>query len=201
MADDLKHVYELPLLPFAPSSLPGISATTLEFHHGRHHAAYVAKLNALIAGTPLQGRPIEEVVRAADGALFNNAAQAWNHAFYWNCLSPERGLLPSGALGAAIDRDFGSLDQFLEQFRASALGKFGSGWTWLAAASDGRLAIENTDDADTPLRHGRTPLLTCDVWEHAYYLDYKNERPRYVDAFLKLINWAFVQQAFAATKA
>src|SRR5688572_13736484 len=201
MAFDSNHVYELPPLPFPLDSLAGISATTLAFHHERHHGAYVARLNALVAGSPLQGRPLEDIVKASDGALFNNAAQAWNHAFYWNCLSPERGLSPGGDLASLIQRDFGSLDSFLEKFRASAIGKFGSGWTWLTLGAEGRLAIENTDDADTPLRRGRTPLLTCDVWEHAYYLDHKNERPRYVDAFLALINWSFVQRNLRAAQA
>lgn len=195
--DTAKHAYELSPLPFALDALPGISRATLELHHGRHHRAYVARLNALVAGSPLNGQPLEVLVRKADGALFNNAAQAWNHAFYWNCLTPQRGLSPSGELAQVIQRDFGSLDHFLEAFRASAVAKFGSGWTWLAAGTDGRLAVENTDDADTPLRSGRVPLLTCDVWEHAYYLDYQNERPRYVDAFLQLVNWPFVARNLA----
>ena len=186
------RIYELPALPFAPGALPGISRTTLEFHHGRHHAAYVARLNALIESSPLNGQPLADVVKQADGALFNNAAQAWNHEFYWNCLTPQRGTSPGGRLAEMIQRDFGSPDHLLEQFRASAVNKFGSGWTWLVVGGNGRLAVENTDDADTPLRHGRVPLLACDVWEHAYYLDYRNERPRYVDAFLNVVNWEFV---------
>lgn len=192
--------HTLPTLPFPVDALQGISQTTLEIHHGRHHKAYVDKLNALIKTSPLRGTALEEVVRQADGALFNNAAQAWNHAFYWNCLSPERGLSPSPLLLQAVVRDFGSFQDLTERFRAAALAKFGSGWTWLALNADGRLAIENSDDADTPLRHGRIPLLTCDVWEHAYYLDFRNERAKYVQAFLGQINWEFVNEKFAAAR-
>lgn len=184
--------FTLPPLPFPADALQGISATTLEIHHGRHHRAYVDKLNALLATSPLRGRSLEDVVRNADGALFNNAAQAWNHAFYWNCLSPKRGLSPGPPLLQALVRDFGTFHEFIERFRAAALGKFGSGWTWLALDVDGRLTIVNSDDADTPLRHDRVPLLACDVWEHAYYLDFRNERARYVQAFLEQINWDFV---------
>ena len=189
--------HTLPALPFPADALQGISSTTIEIHHGRHHRAYVDKLNALLVGTPLRGRPLEDVVLKSDGALFNNAAQAWNHGFYWNCLTPKRGQWPSPLLLAAFARDFGSFHEFIERFRASALAKFGSGWTWLALDVGGRLVVENTNDADTPLRHGRTPLLTCDVWEHAYYLDFRNERAKYVQAFLDQINWEFVNQNFA----
>lgn len=191
------YEYTLPPLPFASNALEGISGTTLEIHHGRHHRAYVDKLNALIQGSPLRGKLLKEVVRKADGALFNNAAQAWNHAFYWNCLSPKRGRSPSSLLLQALVRDFRSFQEFVERFRAAALAKFGSGWTWLTLDADGGLAIENSDDADTPLRHGRRPLLTCDVWEHAYYLDFQNERAKYVQAFVEQINWEFVDQEFA----
>lgn len=192
--------YTLPPLPFPPDALQGISATTLEIHHGRHHRAYVDKLNSLVQGPPWRGRPLDEVVKNADGALFNNAAQAWNHAFYWNCLSPKRGLSPSPLLLQALVRDFGSFQDFMERFRAAALAKFGSGWTWLALNAEGRLVIENSDDADTPLRHGRHPLLTCDVWEHAYYLDFQNERAKYVQAFVEQINWEFVDRNFAGAQ-
>ena len=190
--------YPLPPLPYPADALSGISRTTLEIHHGRHHRAYVDRLNALAATSPLNGRPLEELVRKADGALFNNAAQAWNHAFYWNCLTPERGLAPGGRLAQALARDFGSVDAFIEKFRMTAIAHFGSGWTWLAALGDGRLAIESTDTADTPLRHGHAPLLTCDLWEHAYYLDYRNERARYVDTFLQRTHWTFVAENLAA---
>jgi Fe-Mn family superoxide dismutase len=200
--DTTKRIYELPPLPFARGALPGISQTALEFHYDRHHRAYVAKLNALIADSPLNGQSLEEIVKKADGALFNNAAQAWNHAFSWNCLTPERGLSPGGDLAEMIQREFGSVDHLLEKFHDSAVAKFGSGWTWLFIGADGRLAVENTDDADTPLRHdGRVPLLTCDIWEHAYYLDYKNERSRYIDTFLKLVNWPFVAKNLASALA
>jgi Fe-Mn family superoxide dismutase len=199
--DTNKRIYELPPLPYPRDALPGISQATLDFHYDRHHRAYVGKLNVLIADSPLHGQPLKDIVEQADGALFNNAAQAWNHEFYWNCMTPERGLSPDEHLSKHIERDFGSLDFMLEKFRASALAKFGSGWTWLVLGGDGRLSVENTDDADTPLRHGGAPLLTCDVWEHAYYLDYKNERARYIDAFLKLMNWPFVGQNLAAALA
>lgn len=199
--DTRQHLYELPPLPYARDALPGISPTTLDFHYDRHHRAYVAKLNVLIADSPLDGRPLKDIVQQASGALLDNAAQAWNHAFYWDCMTPERGVSPSSHFVERIERDFGSLDQMLERFRASAVAKFGSGWTWLVLDGGGRLQVENTADADTPLRHGRAPLLTCDVWEHAYYLDYRNERARYVDAFLKLVNWPFVEQNLAAALA
>jgi superoxide dismutase, Fe-Mn family len=189
--DTRNHVYELAPLPFPRDALRGISATTVEYHYDRHHRGYVAKLNAQIADSPLKGQPIDDVVRKAEGALLDNAAQAWNHAFYWNSLTPEQSMSPSRDLTAMIHRDFGSVDRFLERFRASAAAKFGSGWTWLVVDARGRLSIENTADADTPLRHGYVPLLTCDVWEHAYYLDYRNERLRYLDAFLGCLNWEF----------
>jgi Fe-Mn family superoxide dismutase len=192
--------HALPPLPFPIGALQGISSTTLETHHGRHHKAYVDKLNSLLVGTPLRGKPLEEVIRRSEGALFNNAAQAWNHGFYWNCLTPDRGRAPSPLLLESLVRDFGSFHEFVEKFRASALAKFGSGWTWLALDDEGRLAIENTDDADTPLRHGRTALLTCDVWEHAYYLDFRNERAKYVQVFLEQLNWDFVNVNFAAAR-
>ena len=192
--------YTLPPLPFPTGALRGISSATLEVHHGKHHRAYVDKLNTLLQGSALRGQPLEEVIRKSDGALFNNAAQAWNHAFYWNCLTPKRGQRPSPLLLDAFVRDFGTFPEFIERFRASAQAKFGSGWTWLALGADGRLVIENTDDADTPLRHGRTPLLTCDVWEHAYYLDFRNERAKYVQAFVEQINWEFVGQNVAAAR-
>lgn len=192
--------YTLPPLPFPAGALQGISSTTLEIHHGRHHRAYVDKLNALVRGSALRGRPLAEVLLKSDGAVFNNAAQAWNHGFYWNCFSPKRGQRPSLPLLDGLARAFGSFPEFIERFRASALAKFGSGWAWLALDAAGRLVIENTDDADTPLRHGRTPLLTCDVWEHAYYLDFRNDRASYVQAFLEQINWAFVNENFVKAR-
>jgi Fe-Mn family superoxide dismutase len=190
---------ELPPLPYADNALdPHISERTISFHYGKHHAAYVNNLNGLIEGTDHADSSLEDIVRAAGpGGLFNNAAQVWNHTFYWNCMSPDGGGDPGGDLAAAIESSFGSVDAFKEQFKADAVGNFGSGWTWLVREGDG-LAIVKTDDADTPLAHGQTALLTIDVWEHAYYLDYQNARPAYVDAFIgNLLNWEFVAANFA----
>ena len=190
---------ELPPLPYADNALdPHISERTISFHYGKHHAAYVNNLNGLIEGTDHANSSLEDIVRAAGpGGLFNNAAQVWNHTFYWNCMSPDGGGDPSGDLAAAIDSSFGSVDAFKEQFKADSVGNFGSGWTWLVREGDG-LAIVKTDDADTPLAHGQTALLTIDVWEHAYYLDYQNARPAYVDTFIgSLLNWEFVAANFA----
>ena len=172
----------------------------MSFHYGRHHAGYVASVNSAIAGTALEGAPLEDIVAAADvpSALFNCAAQSWNHAFYWDSMSPGAVDAPSGDLLAALERSFGSLDAFNKEFAAAAVGNFASGWTWLVSGADG-LQIVNTDDADTPLRHGQQALLTIDVWEHAYYLDYQNARAAYVDAFIEqLINWEFASANFAA---
>ena len=190
------RVYELPALPFGSATLPGISRTTLEFHHERHHRAYVAKLNVLIADSPLRGRSLEDLVKESEGALFNNAAQAWNHGFYWNCLTPEPNLSPRGDLATWIERDFGSLDRLLERFRASALAKFGSGYAWLLHDGSG-LAITSTPNQDNPILEGHTPLLGLDVWEHAYYLDYQNRRPDYIDAWFNVVNWETVAQRYA----
>jgi Fe-Mn family superoxide dismutase len=191
---------ELPPLPYADDALaPHISEQTISFHYGKHHAAYVNNLNGLIDGTDLADVSLEEIVRTATpGALFNNAAQVWNHTFYWNCMSPKGGGGPTGDLAAAIESSFGSIDAFKAQFKADAVGNFGSGWTWLVRDGDG-VAIIKTDDADTPLAHGQTALLTIDVWEHAYYLDFQNARPAYVDAFIEhLLNWDFVAANFTA---
>ena len=191
---------ELPPLPYNDNALaPHISDRTISFHYGKHHAAYVNNLNGLIEGTDLADASLEDIIGSAEpGGLFNNAAQVWNHTFYWNSMSPDGGGDPTGDLAAAIDASFGSVDGFKEQFKADAVGNFGSGWTWLVRDSDG-LAIAKTDDADTPLAHGQTSLLTIDVWEHAYYLDYQNARPAYVDTFIEhLLNWEFVAQNFAA---
>ncbi len=190
---------ELPPLPYADDALaPHISERTISFHYGKHHASYVEKLNGLIEGTDQADAPLEDIIRSAGpGGLFNNAAQVWNHTFYWNCMSPDGGGDPTGDLAAAIESSFGSVDDFKEQFKTDATGNFGSGWTWLVREGDG-LAIVKTDDADTPLAHGQTALLTIDVWEHAYYLDYQNARPDYVDAFIEhLLNWDFVAANFA----
>ena len=191
---------ELPPLPYPEGALaPHISARTLSFHYGRHHAGYVAKLAGLVGDTAYEGSTLEEIVAGAGpGTLFDNAAQAWNHDFYWHSMSPDGGGDPGGALAAAVDRAFGSADAFKEEFAAAARAKFGSGWVWLAADGDG-LRIDATDNADTPLAHGLTPLLTIDVWEHAYYLDYQNDRAAYVDAFIeRLIDWESAAARFAA---
>jgi len=176
---------------------PHISERTISFHYGKHHAAYVKNLNGLIEGTDQAGSSLEDIIAAAGpGGLFNNAAQVWNHSFYWKCMTPGGGGDPSGDLAAAIDSSFGSADEFRSQFKAGAVGNFGSGWTWLVKEGSG-LTIVKTDDADTPIKHGQTPLLTIDVWEHAYYLDYQNARPAYVDTFIEnLINWEFVAANF-----
>ncbi|MDX1455585.1 MAG: Fe-Mn family superoxide dismutase [Gammaproteobacteria bacterium] len=194
----MKH--ELPELPYAKDALaPHISAETLEFHHGKHHNAYVTKLNDMIPGTEFEDMSLEDIIKKAEGGLFNQAAQVWNHTFYWNSLSPNGGGKPEGDLAKAIDDSFGSFDKFKEQFIAGCMGNFGSGWGWLVKQADGKLAIVQTDDADTPIRSGDvTPLLTCDVWEHAYYIDYRNARPKYLDAFFELVNWEFAAKNFAS---
>jgi len=191
---------ELPSLPYAVDALePHISRKTLEFHHGRHHRAYVEKTQSLVAGTPLAAASLEEIIaktagKKAKAALFNNAAQAWNHTFYWSSLSPQGGGAPSGELADLIDRDFASHAAFVDAFKAAAIGQFGSGWAWLVL-DGGRLAIAATGNADTPLAHDQVPLLTIDVWEHAYYLDYQNRRADYVATFLdKLANWEFASR-------
>ena len=187
----MTHV--LPALPFAKDALePVISAETIDFHYGKHHQAYVTNLNNLVPGTAFENASLEDIVMQADGGIFNNAAQVWNHTFYWNGLSPDGGGEPTGALGAAIDKAFGSFAAFNEAFIKSAVGNFGSGWTWLVRNEDGSVAIVNTSNAANPLRDGMTPLLTIDVWEHAYYIDYRNARPKYLGEIWKLVNWEFV---------
>lgn len=190
---------ELPALPYAKDALaPHISEETLDFHYGKHHQTYVTKLNGLIPGTEFDGKTLEEIVKSSSGGVFNNAAQIWNHSFYWNCLSPNAGGEATGALGEAIVTTFGSFDAFKEQFTASAINNFGSSWTWLVKKADGALAIVNTSNAATPLtEEGMTPVLTVDLWEHAYYIDYRNARPAYMDAFWALVNWNFANQNFA----
>ncbi len=191
--------YELPELPYAKNALePHISAETLEYHHGKHHAAYVANLNKLVAGTEYEGKSLEDIITSSDGGIFNNAAQIWNHSFYWNCLSPSGGGAPDGDLARAINDAFGSFDAFKEQFTASAIGNFGSGWTWLVKNFDGSIEIVNTGNAGNPLTNDQVPLLTCDVWEHAYYIDYRNARPAYLGAFWNLVNWEFASQNYAS---
>lgn len=184
--------HKLPDLPYAKNALaPHISEETLDFHYGKHHATYVTKLNGLIPGTEFENASLEEVVKSAPaGGVFNNAAQIWNHTFYWNSLSPNGGGAPAGDLASAIEKSFGSLDDFKAKFTDSAVNNFGSGWTWLVKNGD-NLEIVNTSNAGTPITDNKTPLITCDVWEHAYYIDYRNLRPKYMEAFWNLVNWEF----------
>lgn len=190
--------HKLPELPYARGALaPNISAETLEYHYGKHHRAYVDNINKLIVGTEFEKMPLEEIVKKASGGIFNNAAQVWNHSFYWNCLSPKGGGQPSGALASAMAKSFGSSGEFREKFTNAAVTLFGSGWAWLVKNPDGSLAIETTGNAGNPLRDGKEPLLTCDVWEHAYYIDYRNARAKYVEAFWNLVNWRFAEQNLA----
>jgi len=187
----MAHV--LPPLRFAKDALePVISAETIDFHYGKHHQAYVTNLNKLVPGTEFEDATLEEIVMKSSGGIFNNAAQVWNHTFYWNGLSPEGGGEPGEALGAAIDEAFGSFAGFKQAFVKSAVGNFGSGWTWLVKNADGGVEIVNTSNAATPLRDGKTPLLTIDVWEHAYYIDYRNARAQYIEHFWEVVNWDFV---------
>ncbi|MEQ5856886.1 superoxide dismutase [Fe] [Halomonas sp. YLB-10] len=189
--------FELPALPYEKNALePHISTETLEYHYGKHHQAYINKLNELTDGTDDANKSLEEIVKSSSGGLFNQAAQVWNHTFYWHCLSPNGGGEPKGALAAAINAKFGSFDKFKETFNAQAAGNFGSGWTWLIKTDDGGVDIVNTSNADTPIAHGQIPLLTIDVWEHAYYIDYRNARPTYLENVWNILNWDFVAQNF-----
>jgi Fe-Mn family superoxide dismutase len=183
---------ENPTLPYELDALaPHISKETLEYHYGKHHLGYVKKLNAAIEGTEFADMSLEDIVKKAKGGMFNNAAQIWNHSFYWNCMKPGGGGQPSGDLAAAINDAFGSFDAFKEQFTKTAATTFGSGWAWLVKDDSG-LSIISTGNAGTPMTEGKTALLTCDVWEHAYYIDYRNARPSYIDAFWNLVNWDHV---------
>ncbi|WP_412462715.1 superoxide dismutase [Halobacteriovorax sp. RT-2-6] len=185
--------HKLPELPWSKDALaPHISAETIDFHYGKHHNAYVTKLNAAIPGTEFENMSLEEIIMNSKGGLFNNAAQVWNHSFYWNCLAPNAGGEASGAVAEAINAKWGSFDKFKEEFSNTAATNFGSGWTWLVKNKSGELEIVNTDDAETPMTSGLKALLTIDVWEHAYYVDYRNARPSYIDAFWNLVNWDFV---------
>lgn len=192
--------FELPPLPYAKDALaPHISAETLEYHHGKHHKTYVDKLNGLIPGTEFEGKSLEEIIKTSSGGVFNNAAQIWNHTFYWHCLSPNGGGEATGPVADAISKAFGSFDKFKEEFTNSALNNFGSSWTWLVKKADGSVAIVNTSNAATPLTdESVTPILTVDLWEHAYYIDYRNSRPNYMGGFWSLVNWDFVNKNFAA---
>ncbi len=191
--------FELPALPYPMNRLaPHISEETLEFHYGKHHQTYVTNLNNLVPGTEFEGKSLEEIIVSSSGGIFNNAAQIWNHTFYWNSLSPNGGGEPSGALADAINSSFGSFAAFKEEFTKCAVTTFGSGWAWLVKDADGKLALVSTSNAGCPLTEGQTPLLTCDVWEHAYYIDYRNARPAYLEAFWALVNWEFAEQNFSA---
>ncbi|PHM67034.1 superoxide dismutase [Xenorhabdus stockiae] len=190
--------FELPALPYAKDALePHISAETLEYHYGKHHNAYVVNLNNLIKGTEFAGKTLEEIIETSDGGIFNNAAQVWNHTFYWHSLSPNGGGEPTGKVAEAINKAFGSFAEFKQQFTDAALKNFGSGWTWLVKKTDGSLAIVNTSNAATPLTGEDKPVLTVDVWEHAYYIDYRNARPQYLEHFWALVNWQFVEENLA----
>ena len=185
--------FELPALQYSRDALaPHISNETIEFHYGKHHQTYVTNLNKLVEGTPWADKSLVEIVKEAEGGIFNNAAQVWNHTFYWNGLSPKGGGEPRGALGEMIARDFGSFDQFKAVFTTAAATHFGSGWAWLVMDADRKLAVTATANAGCPLREGKAPLLTCDVWEHAYYIDYRNARPKYIEAFWNLVDWGVV---------
>lgn len=188
--------HKLPELPYAMNALePHISRETLEYHYGKHHKTYVDNLNKLIPGTEFEKMSLEEIIKKSSGGIFNNAAQIWNHSFYWNCLSPKGGE-PVGALADAIKKSFGSSDEFKQKFSQTAITTFGSGWAWLVKNAAGGLEIVSTSNAGCPLTEGKKPLLTCDVWEHAYYIDYRNARAKYVETFWKIVNWDFVAQNF-----
>lgn len=196
--------FKLPELPYAKDALqPHISAETLEFHYGKHHQTYVNKLNELIPNTEYETMSLEDVIRTSAtkemnkltaNSVFNNAAQVWNHTFYWHCLSPKGGNEPTGKLADAINKTFGSFAEFKDKFSKTAVATFGSGWGWLVKDKDGKLQIVSTSNAGTPMADGQIALLTCDVWEHAYYIDYRNARPKYVEAFWNLVNWEFVAE-------
>lgn len=192
----MTHV--LPPLPYELGALaPTMSEETLAYHYGKHHQAYVTNLNNLIPGTEFENLSLEDIIKkAGSGAIFNNAAQVWNHTFFWHCLTPNSTKEPTGHLAETIDKSFGSLAQFKEAFTKAAIATFGSGWAWLVKNSDGSLAIQSTSNAGTPITDGKKALLTCDVWEHAYYIDYRNARPKYVEAFWEIVNWDFVDKNF-----
>lgn len=191
--------FELPALPYAKDALaPHISEETLEYHYGKHHQTYVTNLNNLVPGTEFEGLSLEEIVKKSSGGIFNNAAQVWNHTFYWNSLSPNGGGEPTGGLANAIERTFGSFEKFKEEFTKCAVTTFGSGWAWLVKNDKGGLELVSTSNAGCPLTAGQTPILTCDVWEHAYYIDFRNLRPKYLEAFWALVNWEFASANYEA---
>ncbi|AVB30498.1 superoxide dismutase [Fe] [Proteus mirabilis] len=190
--------FELPKLPYALDALePHISKETLEYHYGKHHQTYVTNLNNLVKSTDLENKSLEELIKTTEGGIFNNAAQVWNHTFYWNCLAPNAGGAPTGKIAEAINKAFGSFEEFKKQFNDAAAKNFGSGWTWLVKKADGSLAIVNTSNAATPVSGEDKPLLTVDVWEHAYYIDYRNARVKYLEEFWALVNWSFVEANLA----
>ncbi|MFM2059112.1 MAG: hypothetical protein RLY71_3497 [Pseudomonadota bacterium] len=191
--------FELPALPYAKDALaPHLSSETFDYHYSKHHQAYVTNLNNLVPGTAFEGKGLEEIVKTSSGGIYNNAAQVWNHTFFWNCMKPNGGGAPTGALADAINAKWGSFDDFKKAFQASAVGNFGSGWTWLVKKADGSVDIVNMGAAGTPLTTGDTALLCVDVWEHAYYIDYRNMRPKFVETFLtSLANWDFAAANFA----
>ncbi len=189
--------FTLPAFPFAQDALePHISKTTIEFHYGKHHQTYVDNLNKLIIGTEFENSTLEEIVLKSSGGIFNNAAQVWNHTFYWNCLTPKSNLKPEGKLLDAIEKEFGSYEEFKEKFTNSAVTLFGSGWAWLVKNKEGKLEIVQTSNAENPMRQDKTPLLVCDVWEHAYYIDKQNRRPAYLESFWNLVDWKKVEERF-----
>ncbi|MDA8094231.1 MAG: superoxide dismutase [Fe] [Betaproteobacteria bacterium] len=190
--------HKLPELPYAMDALqPHISRETLEYHYGKHHQAYVNNLNNLVKGTEFETQGLEDIIKKSSGGIFNNAAQVWNHTFYWNCLAPNAGGAPTGNVARAIEAKFGSFEEFKKQFTQTAVTLFGSGWAWLVKNPDGSLELMATGNAGTPMSANKTALLTCDVWEHAYYIDYRNARPGYVEHFWNLVNWDFVATNFA----
>jgi superoxide dismutase, Fe-Mn family len=190
--------HQLPPLPFPKNALaPHMSEETLEFHYGKHHQTYVTNLNNLIKGTEYENLTLEEIVKKSSGGVFNNSAQVWNHTFFWNSLKPQGGGQPSGALAEAINKKWGSFDKFKEEFTKTAVGTFGSGWAWLVKKPDGSLDLVSTSNAATPLTTDAKPLLTLDVWEHAYYIDYRNARPKFVEAYWNMVNWDFAAKNFA----
>jgi len=192
-------VFELPKLPYALDALePHLSKETLEYHYGKHHQAYVNNLNNLVKGTEFAELSLEDIIKKASGGMFNNAAQIWNHTFYWLGFTPKSSEQPNGNLAKAIDQTFGSFDEFKKQFTQSAATLFGSGWCWLVKNAEGKLEIMNTSNADLPMKHNKTALLTCDVWEHAYYIDYRNVRATYIEQFWKIIDWDVAEKHFSA---
>lgn len=189
--------FNLPELPFAKNALePHISERTLEFHYGKHHQTYVNTLNTLIEGTEFENKTLEEIIKSSDGGIFNNAAQVWNHTFYWNCLAPNHKPAPEGSLKKAIEEAFGSFENFKEEFTQKSVGLFGSGWCWLVKDSAGKLSIVQQSNAGNPMTKGLTPIMVCDVWEHAYYLDKQNARPKYMESYWELVNWDFIEKQY-----